>query len=68
VLKEGAGKRIADNQTVVEESGGQPFGVRFDPQRQFGQLHRQWVLVDAVEAVNRNQAAAEGLSLLLGES
>ena len=54
-------------ETVVEESERQPFGVGLDPQCQLGQLHRQRILVNAVETMNGDEAAAERLGFFLGE-
>ena len=61
IVPEGSGERIADDNPVVEKRERHPLGMRFQPKRQFGQFDGQRVLIDAVEAVNGHQAAAQRL-------
>jgi hypothetical protein len=46
----GADERVAAADVVVEETERQPGGVPFDPQRQFAQVDRQRVEIDAEDA------------------
>src|SRR5438128_10455038 len=68
MLEERAGKRVADDETMVEEGQREPFSLGLDPQSQLRQLDSEWVLVDAVEAVHGDESPAERLGLALGEA
>src|SRR5690606_34350790 len=68
LLEEGAGQRITADQPVVHEGEGQALGVALEPEAELGELDGELVLVDTVQTMDGDQAAAEREGLLLAQA
>jgi hypothetical protein len=53
------GQGVGVQQPVIEKGQRQPLGVRFQPQRQLGEFHRQTVAVHAVKTMHGHQPTAD---------